>query len=452
MTSRRELCLEEKMNLIKEKELGTSHRQLSDKFQISLGAVSNIWKRKCEYTNDYETNRNKKVKRKLKNDSSQEINENVYEWFVAQRAKNISIGGPVLQEYARKVGEELDPSNNFKASNGWLARFRTRYNIQFRVICGESRSVDQNTVDDWKTRLTNIIEHYDPDDIFNCDETGLFYKLMPDRSMTVDRNDCKGGKISKDRYTVMLCSNWSGTEKLNPIVIANATSKIQPMDQGIIRAFKAYYRRHLVKHIIASASTAMTADDVNVTALDAVYWIQSAWETVTDTTIKNTFKAAGFERSTISDGLNVAQISSIIGEDNSTADKSIAELDRVLKHLTVGGKSMSAYDYVNFDDDIPAFNEWDDSVDKLLVINGITTDDVDNSEDVPNEEPPSLSESLELVRRLRLLSTTQQPELHTYIIQLKSKLTDAFLDSNLSKQRSILEYFKCLPMESPVKS
>ncbi|CAF3328501.1 unnamed protein product [Rotaria socialis] len=201
MTSRRELCLEEKMNLIKEKELGASHRQLSDKFQISLGAVSNIWKRKCEYTNDYETNRNKKVKRKLKNDSSQEINENVYEWFVPQRAKNISIGGPVLQEYARKVGEELDPSNNFKASNGWLARFRTRYNIQFRVICGESRSVDQNTVDYWKTRLTNIIEHYDPDDIFNCDETGLFYTLMPDRSMTVDRNDCKWGKRSKDRYT-----------------------------------------------------------------------------------------------------------------------------------------------------------------------------------------------------------------------------------------------------------
>jgi transposase len=59
MTSRRDLPLEEKVNLIKDKERGLSHRQLSDRFQISVGAVSNILKRKLEYTSDYENNRNK---------------------------------------------------------------------------------------------------------------------------------------------------------------------------------------------------------------------------------------------------------------------------------------------------------------------------------------------------------------------------------------------------------
>ncbi|CAF5116029.1 unnamed protein product, partial [Rotaria magnacalcarata] len=112
MASRRDLSLEEKINMMKEKDQGSSHRQLSEKFKISLGAVSNILKRKGEYTNDYETNRNKRLKRKLKSDTSQEINDNVYEWFVAQRAKSISISGPVLQEYAKKVAERLDP--NFK--------------------------------------------------------------------------------------------------------------------------------------------------------------------------------------------------------------------------------------------------------------------------------------------------------------------------------------------------
>jgi hypothetical protein len=48
MASRCELCLEEKMNLIKEKERGLSHRQLGDQFQISVGAVCNILKRKLE--------------------------------------------------------------------------------------------------------------------------------------------------------------------------------------------------------------------------------------------------------------------------------------------------------------------------------------------------------------------------------------------------------------------
>jgi hypothetical protein len=79
MASRRELCIEEKMNLIKEKERGLSHLQLSDRFRISFGAVSNILKRKAECNNGYESNGNKKLKRKFKDDLSQEINDNVYE-------------------------------------------------------------------------------------------------------------------------------------------------------------------------------------------------------------------------------------------------------------------------------------------------------------------------------------------------------------------------------------
>ncbi len=98
------------------------------------------------------------------------------------------------------------------------------------------------------------------------------------------------------------------------------------------------------------------------------------------------------------------------------------------------------------DDNTPSFNEWEDSTDRLLAINGIIDDDAENSEELPGEDPPSLAESLELVRRLRLLSTTQQPELHPFIIQLQSKLTDVLLDSNLSKQKSILDYFKCIPV------
>ena len=76
-------------------------------------------------------------------------------------------------------------------------------------------------------------------------------------------------------------------------------------------------------------------------------------------------------------------------------------------------------------------------MDRSLSVNGFINDDPENSEDLP-----SLAESLELVRRLRLLSTTQQPELHPFINQLQSKLTDILLDSNLSKQKSIFDYFQ----------
>jgi len=106
------------------------------------------------------------------------------------------------------------------------------------------------------------------------------------------------------------------------------------------------------------------------------------------------------------------------------------------------------YLFQTFDDNTPSFNEWDGEDDRLLAVNGIINDDAENSEDLSSEDPPSLAESLEFVRRLRLLSTTQQPELHPFIIQLQSKLTDVLLDSNLLKQKSILDHFKCLPTGS----
>ncbi|CAF4569748.1 unnamed protein product, partial [Rotaria magnacalcarata] len=60
----------------------------------------------------------------------------------------------------------------------------------------------------------------------------------------------------------------------------------------------------------------------------------------------------------------------------------------------------------SIDDNAPSFNEWNDSNDKLLVINRIINDDGDSNEDqlnddVPGEDPPSLSEFLDLVPRLR---------------------------------------------------
>ena len=42
MASRHDLCFEQKLNLIKNKERGLSHR---DKFHVSLGAVCNVLKR-----------------------------------------------------------------------------------------------------------------------------------------------------------------------------------------------------------------------------------------------------------------------------------------------------------------------------------------------------------------------------------------------------------------------
>jgi len=64
MATRNDLSLEQKVNLIKASEEGMSFRVLKDKFNVSVGSISNILKRKNEYLDDYEGNKSKKMKRK----------------------------------------------------------------------------------------------------------------------------------------------------------------------------------------------------------------------------------------------------------------------------------------------------------------------------------------------------------------------------------------------------
>ena len=50
----------------------------------------------------------------------------------------------------------------------------------FRIISGES-----NYLTDRTEKLQELINEYNPDDVFNCDETGLLYRASPDRSSSL---------------------------------------------------------------------------------------------------------------------------------------------------------------------------------------------------------------------------------------------------------------------------
>ena len=54
---------------------------------------------------------------------------------------------------------------------------------------GESETVDSEAVENWLERLKNIIALHEPSDIFNADETELFFKCLPNKkfNLTVEK-------------------------------------------------------------------------------------------------------------------------------------------------------------------------------------------------------------------------------------------------------------------------
>jgi hypothetical protein len=213
-----ELSTKTKIEVIRELEKGATMRSVSKAYGISLGTVSNIFKRKIQYFEMVEQNVNLDLKnqKRLKG-VGLELDTRLFTWFSEARAGNIPISGRIIQEKAMHLAQSLNVTD-FKASNGWLQKFVARHNISFKQLSGESAEVDKEVVENWQQSLKVMLEGYEPKDIFNCDETGLFWRGLPTKTLAKKGEEAKGGKLAKERLTVLLACSAVG-EKLKPLVI-----------------------------------------------------------------------------------------------------------------------------------------------------------------------------------------------------------------------------------------
>jgi hypothetical protein len=145
-----------------------------------------------------------------------DLEDALYHWHIQMEKKQAVLTGDILKTKAHEIWSLLpqySQQQEPKWSNGWLDRFKKRHNIKEYKLHGEGGSADIHNEDAVK-QMDNLraeCSGYALKYIFNMDETGLFWKLQPDRSL--------GGKKSKDRITHVLSANADGSEKLEPWVI-----------------------------------------------------------------------------------------------------------------------------------------------------------------------------------------------------------------------------------------
>jgi hypothetical protein len=204
---------------------------------------------------------------------------------------------------------------------------------------GAEKSADFLAADEWiKREWPKIIAKYSPEDTYNAaDETGLYFRAIPEHIYLIKNESAKGFKSLKKRVTVLCCVNvkgekrdllvigksknprcfkgvrsfpvgyysnanawitsvifndwlvkWDLESKQNIVLLvdnctahtnslllknieviflpANNTALIQPCDQGIIRTFKAHYRREMRAQIIAELDDIQDRSDASAVA------------------------------------------------------------------------------------------------------------------------------------------------------------------------------------------
>jgi hypothetical protein len=145
------------------------------------------------------------------------LEEALYLWVI-QTTEGRS--GTVSDAVAKKKAEDLGPKlgiTGFRYSPGWLSNWKKRYHVKSHRLHGEARSADLEGVQKARCDLRKLLAPYAACDRYNYDESGLFYKLQPNK--TIARTTLAGRKVLKDRITVGLACNSDGTEMLKPVIV-----------------------------------------------------------------------------------------------------------------------------------------------------------------------------------------------------------------------------------------
>lgn len=197
-------------------------KEIVKKFKCGKTQIYEIIRNKDRIMDQYKSGNSNDLKKQTNHIMKYpKINEITFAWFTAARAKNLPISGPILQQKARDIAIFLG-NTEFTASNGWLQSFRNRYDIRFHVVSGESNDVDSKIVENWRNNLPVSIENYEMKNIANADETSLFFRALPVKSLQLKGERCSGGKKAKERLTVLLTVFADGKIE-KPMVIGKSS-------------------------------------------------------------------------------------------------------------------------------------------------------------------------------------------------------------------------------------
>lgn len=421
------------------------------KQRITLPSISRILSTKFDWlqtANDFQ------LDAKLHRiESWPELEVVLYQWIQLAGGQT-AISQELVREKARQFWPSLYPGAEMpQFSNGWLQGFQNRRNIRSNGRHREERSLGIDANEEM-IKICKVIKNYSPKDIFSCDETGLFWMMMPNKdiSHSIPEQDKNNARI-----ILHFCTNSDGSERLPIWIIGNeekphalqvagidienlgcnwrcnenasmteqifeewlywfdmkmagrnvillmdkfsphqlavrkvssqlqntlvgwlpttSATKYQPLNQGVIHTWKAYWKRQWLLHIMMEYN--LGNDPVTtMTIITAIRWAVQAWcFELSQETIQISFRKAFAGQNNIEmvneqlleelqTGLNQLSISMNVDQFLSPAEEevldSLEDLDRIIL-------SQANIKMAESDDNDGAANESHEELSKVSV-------------------------------------------------------------------------------------
>ncbi|CAG8623907.1 3730_t:CDS:2, partial [Acaulospora morrowiae] len=213
------LTLAQKIELCQAKTANPNLKnvELANQFNIGESTVYDILKRKDKLLNKNPNSYIASLKRE-RTPKFPQIEQSLALWLDQANGTNLSISGEILLHKATDFARLMD-INNFTGSQGWLSHFKKRYNIRSITKPGEANSAPLYDLPQFRNDLQNLLMEWDLNDVYNCDETGLFWRMEPSKTLSI--HPLKGTKQTKDRVNAYDESVASG-KPITPLTIMDA--------------------------------------------------------------------------------------------------------------------------------------------------------------------------------------------------------------------------------------
>ncbi|KAF7347008.1 DDE-domain-containing protein [Mycena venus] len=186
-----------------------------------------------------------KAVKRMRQTQHPQVTEMLELWVEQAMRDKIQLNGEVLRQKWKQFADlcGVPEDERLALSTGWLERTKHRLGLREFKRHGEAASADPIAVEMERERVKKLIEKggYKARDVYNMDETGLFYGFAPDRGLSNEKSS--GVKGSKVRLTYAFAVNADGSHKLEPFVIGKAKQP-RSFDRRTAAALGFYYRNN----------------------------------------------------------------------------------------------------------------------------------------------------------------------------------------------------------------
>ena len=114
-----------------------------------------------------------------------ELDKAMQIWTSQAVAAGLPLTDLILQQKGIELARMLNiGEDQLKFTNGWVWRFKQRNGLQRVNFSGEANSAPLTTLPEERARLRKLLSSYNREDIYNADETGLFFRMEPNQTLS----------------------------------------------------------------------------------------------------------------------------------------------------------------------------------------------------------------------------------------------------------------------------